>query len=99
MPASKKTEAERAETVGLPARSFLYTLDQISQLTSIDVPTLKKSYIYYENRSIGRQERYLLSARNIAPPEEKPEWRVSEREFIRWMRYKGYKYYDRGYYV
>lgn len=95
----RETEASRAEKIGLPPRPFLYTLDQISGMISIPLDTLKRSYIYFENRSIGRQERTLIAARNIAPRDDAPEWRVSEREFIRWMRYMGYKYYDRGYYV
>lgn len=96
---NNQTEVERAERVGLPPRPFLYTLDQISGMLSITVSNLMKSYLYFENRSIGAQKKSMISTRNIAPPDDKPEWRVSEREFLRWMRYMGFKYYDRGYYV
>lgn len=96
--AQGKLEHEAAAIkVGLPPRPFLYTLDQISVLLSIELSDFQKSYIYYENRSIGVRQRYLLAARNIAHPEDKPDWRVSERELVRWMRYMGYKYYERGY--
>jgi hypothetical protein len=84
------------EKIGLPPRVFLYTLDQISVLINVPEARLKASYIYFENRSTGLKDTFMMSARNIAPTDQKPDWRVSEREFVRWMRYMGYKYYDRG---
>ena len=87
---------EKAEAIGLPPRVFLYTLDQISVLISVSLETIKTSYIYYEGRSIGSKDRFLIQARNIAPADVKPDWRVSERELIRWFKVMGYKYYERG---
>src|SRR4051794_19182374 len=82
--------------LGLPARPFLYTLDQIATILSLEEATVRKNYVHYEGRSIGVALRDQLIARNIAPADQKPEWRVAERELIRWMKQKGYKYYDAG---
>lgn len=84
------------EKVGLPARPFLYTLDQLSVLLNVDESRLRSSYVYFQGRSIGVPNRQLLLARNIAPPTLPPDWRVAERELIRWLKTKGYKYYERG---
>ena len=81
------------ESVGLPERPFLYTLDQISAMIEVPVKTLKISYIYHEGRSTGMYSTDLLRANNIAPRDEKPDWRVEERELIRWMRRKGFRAY------
>lgn len=53
-------------------------------------------YLYFEGRSIGARRRDLMIARNIAPPDQDPEWRVTEREFVRWMKTKGFRYYETG---
>lgn len=84
------------EKVGLPSRPFLWTLDQISVLIAVQEQKLLANYMYLEGRSIGIATRHQIMARNIAPPDQKPEWRVAERELIRWLKFKGYKYYDRG---
>lgn len=84
------------KNVGLPARVFLFTLDQISVMTEIPEPQLMRTHIYFEGRSIGSRDKALLSARNIAPKNRSPDWRVAERELIRWLRHKGFRYYDRG---
>src|SRR5213596_2999182 len=82
--------------VGLPPRPFLYTVDQISVLLDLDEQTIMQKYLYFEGRSVGSRRRDLMTARNIAGPEDKPEWRIAERELIRWMRSMGFRYYDRG---
>jgi hypothetical protein len=83
--------------VGLPPRPFLYTLDQISTILNVPLRTVKEKYVYYEGRSTGRRAIRLLEAKNIEPDESaKPDWRVAERELIRWMKVMGFKYYDRG---
>lgn len=85
------------ESVGLPPRPFLYTLDQISTLLNVSVQDVKERYVYFEGRSTGRKSLRLLEARNIEPDSKaRPEWRVAERELIRWMKHLGFKYYDRG---
>lgn len=84
------------DSVGLPARVFLYTLDQISVMLNVTEDTVRKSYVFYEGRTVGTKRRDLLLARNIAQPDKTPDWRVTEREFIRWMKVKGFRYYERG---
>lgn len=85
-----------ARSVGLPVRPFLYTLDQISSLLVVERHDLYKHYIFYEGRSTGFPSKQLIIAHNIAPRELPPDWRVSEKELVRWMRFKGFKYYDRA---
>lgn len=93
VPATQHKDTAR---YGLPVRPFLYTLDQISTLLDLSIQNLSKDYVFFEGRSSGLAPRVKMIARNIAPPEAKPEWRIAEREFIRWMKVKGFKYYERG---
>ncbi len=88
--------ADRARRVGLPPRPFLYTLDQVSTMLNIGMPTLR-SYLYYLGRSVGPQGHDEIQAVNIAKPSQDPDWRVSEGELIRWMKHKRFRYYERGY--
>lgn len=95
--AIKNGPIESSRDVGLPPRPFLWTLDQVATILSIDKTALNASaYIYYEGRSIGLPSKQLMIARNIAPDHAHPEWRIAERELLRWMRVKGFKYYDTG---
>ena len=84
------------ESFGIPTRVFLFTVDQLSVMLDLPDKYILENLLYLEGRSIGTAKRQLMQARNIAPADQKPEWRVAEREFIRWMRVKGFKYYDRG---
>ena len=84
------------DRIGLPYRPFLYTTDQIAVLLEVDEKKVKADYLYFEGRSIGVSHRGLMIARNIAPADQPPDWRVAERELIRWMKTKGFKYYERG---
>lgn len=87
---------EDPSTIGLPPRPFLYTIDQLSVLTGISEQRLHQQHVYHETRDIGIKDRHHLTARNIARPDKEPDWRVAEKEFIRWMKLKGFKYYDQG---
>lgn len=87
---------ETGSKIGLPPRPFLYTVDQISVLLNLDERSLKNHLIHFEGRSIGAASRDHLLARNISHPDKAPDWRVAEQELIRWMKRKGFKYYDRG---
>lgn len=84
------------DKIGLPPRPFLYTLDQLSVMLDVPEERIRKAYIYFEGRSIGSRSKQLMTARNIAPGNQNPDWRVAEREFIRWMRTKGYRWYERS---
>ena len=84
------------DKIGLPARPFLYTIDQIATLLHVDEKAVKTSYLYYEGRSAGSRGRDLMIARNIAPVNATPDWRIAERELVRWLKYKGFRYYEAG---
>lgn len=83
-------------SVGLPVRAFLFTIDQISTMTNVDENTVKRHYLHFEGRALGPRPPAKMIARNIAPEGEKPDWRVAEREFLRWLRRQGFRVYDRG---
>jgi hypothetical protein len=82
--------------VGLPPRVFLYTVDQLAVLLNLPEQTLHTSHLFHEGRDVGIRDRHEMLARNIAKPDDKPDWRVSEKEFVRWLKIKGFKYYDTG---
>lgn len=86
----------KRDEIGLPTRTFFFTLDQISTMLEVKLPALKRSLVHYEHRSVGARKKDMLLAINIAPLNEKPDWRVSEVEFLRWCKYKGIKFYERG---
>ena len=87
-----------SDRIALPARTFLYTVDQIAHLLQISEDTVRSSFLYYEGRSTGTVPKTQMLARNIAPEGEKPEWRVADRELTKFMRAKGFRYYERGYF-
>lgn len=85
------------DRMGLPYREFLYTLDQIATLMGSDVHTVKQGNIYFEGRHTGLAPLDRMVARNIAEAGTRPDWRVSEREFVRWLKRKGFRIYDRAF--
>lgn len=87
------TDSERK---GLPPRPFLYTVDQLSVILSLTENTLHQQHLYHEGRDVGINHKWHMTARNIAPPDQRPDWRVTETELLRWMKHKGFKFYDRG---
>lgn len=84
------------KTVGLPPKFFLYTLDQIASMLNLSLDSLKASYVYFEGRSTYLKKSGQLSARNIAPSDKPPAWRVLDTELVRWMRVKGFRYIQTG---
>lgn len=85
-----------AAQVGLPPRPFLYTLDQIAVMTGITETRLLQTHCFLEQRSLGSPGKHLLKCRNIAARDERPDWRILEAELIRWMKVKGFRYYEVG---
>lgn len=81
----------------MPMRVFMYTLDQIATMLCIEEKALKQNYLHYIGRSVGVRPPDRMEAKNIAPEGQPTEWRVVEREFIRWLRYKGFRVYSPGY--
>ncbi len=82
--------------MGLPIRPFLYTIDQLCTLLNLSQRKMAEDYIFFEGRSVGARRKEYMTAVNIAPPESTPEWRIAEREFIRWLKYKGFRVYETG---
>jgi hypothetical protein len=79
-------------------RPFLYTVDQLAEMLSLTESYIRRYLLHYEGRSTGAPRKDQMLARNIAPADApKAEWRVSDFEFRKWMRLKGFKYYERGY--
>ncbi len=91
------TDYEGADEVGLPLRFFLYTLDQIATMTNISIDNLSRTYLYYDGRTIGPAYPNLLKCRNVAARDAEPEWRVADRELIRWLKNRGFKVIERSY--
>lgn len=86
--------SERArDKVGLPGRLFLYTPDQIATMLSVAEDSVWH-YLYLDGRSGGAKKADQMMARNIASEGEKPVWRVAEREFVRWLRFKKFRVYE-----
>ena len=83
--------------IGLPPRAFLYTLDQIADLISVQMDSVRRRYIHFNGRSVGPVGKGKMLAHNIAPEGEKPDWRVTELEFLGWLKSRGFRYYERGY--
>lgn len=83
-------------SVGLPPRPFLYSVDQLSVLLEVDPKIVRSKYLWYDGREVGAARKDKLRAVNIAPVNDKPEWRVTEQELIRWMKFKKIRYYERG---
>lgn len=90
------SEKNVSET-NIPIRTFLYSLEQIEQMIGIPASALAQSYIYFQGRTIGIKRPWMIQARNIAGPDDIPEWRVADREFIRWLRNRGFRVIERGY--
>ena len=86
-----------ADKRGLPPRIFFFTVDQISTLIELDEAYIMRNLLHYEGRSAGVAPRDKMKAMNMAPEGETPEWRVSEQAFIRWLKMKGIRFYERGY--
>lgn len=85
-----------ARSVGLPPRPFLYTLDQISTILDLPQSRVEQAYIFWDQRSVGPVNKDQMMARNIAPKNQRPDWRVADSELIRWMKRKGFRFYERA---
>ncbi len=79
------------EKFELPRRIFLWHLDQIADMLSVEVEKLEKTNLHFHGRSTGTCPAEKILARNINGPGERPEWRVSEFELTRWMTHMGFR--------
>lgn len=83
--------------VGLPVKVFLYTLDQVALMLALDEGYLAdRGLVHYLGRSTGTPSRDQLKAKNIMPPDQKPDWRIAEAELIRYCKRRGIVIYQRG---
>lgn len=96
--AGTNTPADR-QKIGLPPRVFMFTIDQIAYMLNVEERTVKTRYLYFEGRSTGRRRLDLLVAVNVAPDDVKPDWRVNERELIRWATMKKLKFVELGTFI
>jgi hypothetical protein len=64
-------------------------------ILSLKLSTVMNQYLFYEGRTLGGKPIGMMTARNIAPSDQPPVWRVGEQELLRWMRHKGFKFYER----
>ena len=76
----------------LPVKTFMYTIEQIAYMLDVTEQTVKKRILYYQGRERRKWTNDDLVAVNFSRQDEKPEWRISEEEFIRWMRRKRIKF-------
>lgn len=84
------------DRMGLPPRVFLYTLDQIATMVSMELPALKAGHIFFDGRQVGKKPATKMRAQDISGPEATtPDWRVTEDEFIKWLKFRGFRIYDR----
>lgn len=84
--------------VELPERVFLFTIDQIAMMLEVNETQVYDNYLFYEGRSVGVRPKDKMLTRDISPADApKPEWRVTDKEFARWMRLKGFRFHTRGY--
>lgn len=85
-----------ADDMGLPPRVFLYTLDQIAMMLGLEMQSLKNSHIFFEGRHVGTKPKMKMRARDISGEDDsKPDWRVTEFEFKRWLKLHGFRVYER----
>jgi hypothetical protein len=95
--AGKDEPVPDPEKVGLPATPFFYMLDQVATMLGQTVEDMMHTRLFYAGRSRGRQFPRQLRAVNIAPnDDDKPDWRISEGELIRWCKACGFRVYSRG---
>jgi hypothetical protein len=87
-------DTERA-ALNLPRRPFLYTLDQVGTILNLTEARLRQGkYLFFAGRTPGVQTKDEMLTRNIAAADEPPEWRIEERELIRWLKRKGFRVID-----
>lgn len=79
--------------VRLPPREFMYTVDQVCLMLDVNRKYFDERIAFYRGRTTGRA-RSRLNVVNIAAPEAKPLWRISETDYKLWMRTKGIVFYD-----
>jgi hypothetical protein len=83
-------EEETKPPVFMPTLTFLYTLDQIAGMLGMTESYLNYNHIYFFGIMNGRKNKSQMIARNIAADDDKPDWRVSQQDFVRWLNANGF---------
>lgn len=82
------------KTIGLPPLVFMFTVDQIASMLAVSEKRVMEAFLYYGERTTGRMPRHQMRTINIAPSNEKAEWRIPSREFLAWCKRMGVKISD-----
>jgi hypothetical protein len=77
-------------TITLPSHEFFYTLDQVALLLAVEESWLRER-VYFAGRMPDTHLRDKITAINLAEANERPRWRIPQRELVRWIARKGYK--------
>lgn len=94
-PTAIERRFEEAKRVDFPCREFLYTLDQMAVILGVETVSSIRPYVFCQGGDSGAPRRGEMVARNIALPGERPDWRVTERDFVSWLRRRGIRVYSR----
>jgi hypothetical protein len=87
------------ERLGLPPRIFFYTPEQIATMLELELPYVKNTLLFYEKREPGIVPKNRIRAINVAPEGETPVWRISEVSLIQYLKSRGIRFYERGYFA
>jgi hypothetical protein len=77
-------------SVTLPVHTFFYTTDQVALILNVEEAWVRER-CYLVGRMPDTHVRDKLQVVNLAEPNERPRWRISDRELTRWLIRKGYK--------
>ncbi len=69
----------------VPIRQFMFTIDQLASMLGCAESTVKK-YLWFDGMSTGKPGPKRMKALNLADRGERPDWRVQEEEYIRYLR-------------
>lgn len=86
---------KEVKSLGLPPRPILYTLDQIATILAVDMVSMRQR-VYFVGRTTVRRVPKMVAAHNISPPTIVPDWRVSEKELVRFFKECGFRVHRRG---
>jgi hypothetical protein len=85
------TAKNSPQSVGLPTVTFLYTIDQIAAMVGHEYNSFVGRFVFFHLRNTRPKRPDEMLARNIAKPGDPPDWRIPQAEFVRWLRFKGFK--------
>lgn len=78
----------RSYDIRLPMRPFFYTIDQVATLTGLTLNQVNR-LLFRHGADSGIPPRERLYAINLAPADAPIEWRVEEKELLRWLKHRG----------